>query len=227
MLIALHKQILPDLLPVAPHVNYRLPAYDLDAFLIEVELLLDWYLPYRHAPSLVDRRRAEFLALWRDALQPAVDALETWVLRDFHSPNLIWLPDRRGIACLGLLDFQDAVLGPAAYDLASLLQDARVDVPDAWETELLRNYVRARSIDDPKFDAARLCASSTPPWRRSAPPRSSAFLRGSIGATASRNILRHLPRVWNYLQRALAHPALAPLAAWYKANVPPPEASSR
>ena len=61
----------------------------------------------------------------------ALDAEPTWVLRDFHSPNLIWLPERHGIAQVGLLDFQDAVMGPAAYDLASLLQDARVDVPEA------------------------------------------------------------------------------------------------
>jgi hypothetical protein len=225
VLIALHKQILPDLLPVAPHVNYRLPVYDLDAFMIEVELLLEWYLPFRRAtPS--PNARSIYATLWRDALRPAADALETWVLRDYHSPNLLWLPDRRGIACLGLLDFQDAVLGPAAYDLASLLQDARVDVPAAWETEMLRSYVRARSIDDPKFDTEnfeRLYATL-------AAQRASKIL--GIFARLDRRdrksqYLRHLPRVWNYLQRALAHPALAPLADWYKAHVPAPEASSK
>jgi aminoglycoside/choline kinase family phosphotransferase len=74
--------------------------------------------------------RADYVALWRDALVVALDAAPTWVLRDFHSPNLIWLPDRQGVAQVGLLDFQDAMMGPPAYDVASLLQDARVDVPE-------------------------------------------------------------------------------------------------
>ena len=221
VLIALHKQILPEHLPVAPHVTYHLPSYDMDAFMIEVELLLDWYLPFRDA-VLTDEARARYLSLWRDALQPAVAARDTWVLRDFHSPNLLWLPERRGIACVGLLDFQDAVIGPAAYDLASLLQDARVDVPEAWEIELLGSYSRARSIDNKLFDVphfARLYATM-------AAQRASKIL-GIFARLNKRDhkpqYLRHLPRVWRYLQRTLAHPALAPLADWYHVHVPAPE----
>jgi tRNA threonylcarbamoyl adenosine modification protein YjeE len=220
VLIALHKQILPDLLPVAPHVDYRLPAYDLDAFLIEVELLPEWYLPFRNR-EISQEARAEYMALWRDLLMPASTAHETWVLRDFHSPNLIWLPQRRGIACMGILDFQDAVIGPAAYDLASLLQDARVDVPEAWEMEMLSMYIRARKIDDPAFDMARFALL----YATMAAQRASKIL-GIFARLDKRDgkpqYLRHLPRVWAYLQRALAHPALAPLADWYKVNVPPP-----
>ena len=84
--------------------------------------------------------------------QPVLDAPPTWVLRDFHSPNLLWLPDRKEIARLGVLDFQDAVMGPPAYDLASLLQDARVDVPEAVEVPLLGRYVRQRRTADADFD---------------------------------------------------------------------------
>ena len=69
--------------------------------------------------------------LWLAALKPAMEGQQTWVLRDFHSPNLIWLPDRDGYRRVGLLDFQDTVIGPTGYDVASLLQDARVDVPEA------------------------------------------------------------------------------------------------
>jgi aminoglycoside/choline kinase family phosphotransferase len=222
VLISLHKQILPDWLAVAPRVEYQLPSYDTDAFLIEAELLIDWYLPYRRAP-VAGAKRTAFTALWRDALAPAVEALDTWVLRDFHSPNLIWLPERRGIACIGILDFQDAVLGPAAYDLASLLQDARVDVPEAWEIDLIGTYVRARSIDDPNFDVGRFAQL----YATMAAQRATKIL--GIFARLDRRdgkpqYLRHLPRVWNYLQRSLAHPALAPLAAWYKADVPAPDA---
>ena len=77
--------------------------------------------------------RAEFIALWRDALSYAGTVTPTWVLRDYHSPNLLWLPERQGMARIGLIDFQDALLGPPAYDLVSLLQDARVDVPERGE----------------------------------------------------------------------------------------------
>ena len=144
------------------------------------------------------------------------------MLRDFHSPNLLWLPDRAGIARLGLLDFQDALMGPPAYDLASLLQDARVDVPEEMEIELLGRYVRARREADEEFDIAGFVRL----YSTLAAQRASKIL--GIFARLDRRdgkpqYLRHLPRVWNYLQRSLAHPALAPLDAWYKANVPPPE----
>ena len=88
---SLHRRRLPETLPVAPHLDYRLPPYDIDAFLIEAELLLDWYLPSVGAPPTDDARDA-FVALWREALRPALEAPPTWVLRDYHSPNLLWLP---------------------------------------------------------------------------------------------------------------------------------------
>jgi hypothetical protein len=221
VLIALHKLALPDTLPVAPTIDHRIPPYDLDALLIEAELLPDWYLPYRGAP-LTATERETYLALWREALAPVLDMRPTWVLRDFHSPNLLWLPDRAGIARLGLLDFQDALTGPAAYDLASLLQDARVDVPDEIEIELLGRYVRARREAEPDFDVADFVRL----YSTLAAQRASKIL--GIFARLDRRdgkpqYLRHLPRVWNYLQRSLAHAALSPLEAWYQVNVPPPE----
>ena len=153
MLVALHGQHLPEVLPVAPHVQHKLPRYDLDAMLMEAELLLDWYLPSLGA-RISDAARTVYVAMWREALQGVIDSDLTWVLRDFHSPNLMWLPDRDGVARIGLLDFQDAVLGPAAYDLASLLQDARVDVPDTMEVSLLGRYVQKRREAQPGFDSA-------------------------------------------------------------------------
>jgi hypothetical protein len=221
VLIALHKLTLPDTLPVAPTIDHRIPPYDLDALLIEVELLPDWYLPYRGAPPTAAERES-YLALWREALAPVLDMRPTWVLRDFHSPNLLWLPDRAGIARIGLLDFQDALMGPAAYDLASLLQDARVDVPDEMEIELLGRYVRARRDAEPDFDIADFVRL----YSTLAAQRASKIL--GIFARLDRRdgkpqYLRHLPRVWNYLRRSLAHAALSPLEAWYQVNVPPPE----
>ncbi|MEP7031636.1 MAG: phosphotransferase, partial [Pseudolabrys sp.] len=153
------------------------------------------------------------------ALLPVVDAAPTWVLRDFHSPNLLWLPAREGIARIGLLDFQDAVMGSPAYDLASLLQDARVDVPELMEISLLSRYSRARLKGDAEFDAPGFVRN----YATLAAQRASKIL-GIFARLEKRDgkpqYLRHLPRVWAYLQRALAHPSLAPLAGWYRLNVP-------
>jgi N-acetylmuramate 1-kinase len=218
VLLHLHDRLQPDVLPVAPKVEYRIPAYDMDAFLIEAELLLDWYLP-RLGTAATDEMRASFQALWREALQGAIDATPTLVLRDYHSPNLLWLPNRQDIARIGLLDFQDAVMGPPAYDVASLLQDARVDVPEATEVALLGRYVRSRRARDPEFDGAQFIKM----YVTLAAQRASKVL-GIFARLDQRDrkpqYLRHIPRVWTYLQRSLAHPSLAPLNEWYNRHVP-------
>jgi N-acetylmuramate 1-kinase len=221
LLVSLHRRKLPEMLAVAPHLDYRLPHYDMEAFLIEAELLLDWYLAGAD-DAATNSAREEFVALWRTALAPAVAAPATWVLRDYHSPNLLWLPERDDVARIGLLDFQDALIGPAAYDVASLLQDARVDVPEALEMALLGRYVRAR-LPDQRFDAAAFAQL----YATLAAQRATKIL--GIFARLDRRdgkpqYLRHVPRLLGYLQRSLAHPALAPLKAWYAANVPSKDA---
>ena len=217
VLVSLHRRRLPETLPVAPRRDYRIPRYDMAAFLIEAELLLDWYLVSVDAVPADDARES-FSALWRDALEPAVSAAPTWVLRDYHSPNLMWLPDREDVARIGILDFQDMLLGPGAYDVASLLQDARVDVPEELELALLSHYARAR-LPDARFDAADFAQL----YATMAAQRATKIL--GIFARLNRRdgkpqYLRHIPRLLGYLQRSLAHPALAPLRAWYAANVP-------
>lgn len=221
VLAALHRAPAPEVLPAAPRVDHRLPTYDRDAFLIEAELLLDWYIPHRGG-TVSDEARQQFLSLWRAALTRAATGPVHWVLRDFHSPNLLWLPDRNGIARVGLLDFQDAMMGPPAYDVASLLQDARVDVPETLEFALLGRYAQARQTDDPHFNLANFVAL----YALMAAQRATKIL--GIFARLDRRdrkpqYLRHLPRVWRYLRRSLAQPTLAPLKAWYDAHVPAPE----
>jgi N-acetylmuramate 1-kinase len=217
VLLALHRLELPPQVPVAPGVDHTLPRYDLGALLIEAELLPDWFLP-RLQVRLTSHPRAEYVSLWREALAPALNAPTTWLLRDFHSPNLMWLPDRAGIQRIGLLDFQDAVIGPGAYDVASLLQDARVDVPEMMELSLLSRYTRAR-LNDPGFDPAEFARL----YATMGAQRASKIL-GIFARLDKRDgkpqYLRHMPRVWTYLQRSLAHPALADLRAWYAAHVP-------
>ena len=132
----------------------------------------------------------------------------------------MWLSDREDVARIGVLDFQDALIGPPAYDVASLLQDARVDVPELMEVALLSRYVRARRSDNPNFDVAAF----TQLYSTLAAQRATKIL--GIFARLNRRdgkpqYLRHMPRIWNYLQRSLSHPALKPLKGWYDANVPP------
>jgi hypothetical protein len=219
LLAELHSETLQSVVPVEPGVEYQIPQYDMDAFLIEVELLLDWYLPKLDV-KISDTKRGAYRSLWREALLPVTEDEQTWVLRDFHSPNLIWLPEREGTARVGLLDFQDAVLGPPAYDVASLLQDARVDVPESLEIALLTRYTRARRAAYPPFDAPNFARA----YATLAAQRASKIL-GIFARLERRDgkpqYLRHLPRIWGYLQRSLAHPALKPLAGWYRTNVPP------
>jgi hypothetical protein len=219
MLAALHGQSLPDTLPL-PQEDYAIPAFDTAAMLIEVSLMPEWYLPDRGA-SASDELRREFIAMWRRLLDGVAGEPRTWVLRDYHSPNLIWLEERSEIARVGVIDFQDTVRGPAAYDLVSLLQDARIDVPEALELALFGRYIKTRLAADSTFDVAafaRLYAVMS--------AQRNTRLLGTFARLNRRDgkphYLRHQPRIWTYLARSLAHPSLADVHAWYQTNVPPP-----
>jgi N-acetylmuramate 1-kinase len=220
MLAALHRNMLPEVLPLAPQITYAIPVFDTDALLVEAGLMLEWYLPDRGAEPN-DDLRAEFVRMWRDLLGKPAAAPRTWVLRDFHSPNLIWLGDRSDTSRVGLIDFQDAVLGPAAYDLVSLLQDARIDVPEPLELALLARYIKARRAADDSFDPAGFAEL----YAIMSAQRNTRLL-GTFARLNRRDgkpqYLRHQPRIWTYLTRSLAHPALARFREWYSAHVPPP-----
>jgi aminoglycoside/choline kinase family phosphotransferase len=211
---------LPDILPLTPLVSYAIPAFDTDALLVEIGLMPEWYLPDRGV-ELSHDVHAEFTAMWRDLLRKPAALTRTWALRDFHSPNLIWLDQRADIAKVGIIDFQDTVLGPPAYDLASLLQDARLDVPEPLELALLTRYIKARRASDDGFDPAEFAEI----YAIMSAQRNTKLL--GIFARLNRrdgkpHYLRHLPRIWTYLNRSLAHPTLSGLRQWYSANVPPP-----
>ncbi len=222
MLAALHRVALPFILPLAPGLTYAIPTFDTDALLVEAGLMLEWYLPDRGVEP-TNKMRDEFVTMWRDLLSKPAAAARTWVIRDFHSPNLIWLDQRSGIAKVGIIDFQDAVLGPAAYDLVSLAQDARIDVPEQLELALLVRYIKARRAADDTFDPAGFAAL----YAIMSAQRNTRLL-GTFARLNRRDgkpqYLRHQPRLWTYLNRSLAHPLLAPVRAWYSAHVPPPAA---
>jgi len=163
--------------------------------------------------------RATFINLWRQALVEVASAPPTWTLRDYHSPNLIWLPEREGLARIGIIDFQDCVLGHPAYDLASLGQDARVTVPDDLELKLLATYAQRRRAADPDFDMAGFVRAYSILAAQRATKIVGIFARLNQ-RDGKPGYLRHLPRVENYLRKSLRHPALAEIKAWSQANLP-------
>jgi len=189
---------------------------------VEIGLMVEWYLPDRNAP-LSDEKRAEFFAMWRELLKKPLAAPKTWVIRDFHSPNLIWRAKRSGIARVGIIDFQDAVLGPSAYDVVSLAQDARVDIPEAVEIGLLSRYVLGRRSHNADFDATEFAATYAVMSAQRNTRLMGLFSRLKL-RDGKPHYLRHQPRIWGYLSRSLAHPSLQAIAAWYAAHVQPPGA---
>jgi len=220
VLLAMASEPTPPLLPIEGHAPYRLPPYDAEALLTEALLLTDWYWPALHGRPTPEEVRNVYVGLWRPLLEQAAAADNTLILRDYHSPNLMWLPERAGLQQIGILDFQDALQGPAAYDLVSLLQDARLDVPEALEAKLLARYCAARSASDQQFSSDQFGVL----YATLGAQRNSKIL-GIFARLAKRDgkrgYLAHIPRVARYLKRNLAHPALGPLSDWYTRELPP------
>lgn len=206
-------------LPVHDGTTYDLPPMDHGALRIETELLLDWYWPASHGKPCPGEVRAQFNAIWNAIFERLDREPKGWVLRDYHSPNLIYLPERAAPRTVGIIDFQDALLGPHAYDLVSLLQDARLDVPAALEAELLEHYIARVNADDPSFDAAgfRFAYAALGVQRNT---KILGIFARLAKRDAKRAYLAHIPRIWGYLGRGLAHAELAPLAAWYDRHFP-------
>lgn len=188
-----------------------LPVHGLEQWLEELNLFTDWYCP---AVDLsVDRQG--FVAAWKDVLEPvAGDGLgPVTVLRDYHAENVMLVRDRKGVAHFGLLDFQDALAGHPAYDLASVLEDARRDVSPQIERDMIDRYVSATGSGQ-GFERAywtlaaqrntRILGVFTRLWKRDNKPHYTAFQ----------------PRMWGLLERDLEQPGLKSVRDWFDRNVP-------
>ena len=196
-----------------------LPRYDPDWMLSDAALFLETAIGDEVEPAMA----AEFEAAWRGPLEEATQGPAVLCLRDFHAGNLMWLAARgdggygtSGVGRIGLLDFQDARLGPAAYDLVSLLQDARRDLGAGLEAAMVARYLGASpDLDENLFRAAYAILGAQRAVR----------IIGVFHRLARRDgkpaYLAHLPRVWRHLDANLAHPALAPVRAWFERWVPP------
>ncbi|WP_394888375.1 tRNA (adenosine(37)-N6)-threonylcarbamoyltransferase complex ATPase subunit type 1 TsaE [Mesorhizobium sp. AaZ16] len=216
LLAAMHGRKWPSRMEAAPGVTHTVPPFDRAAMMIEADLLVDWYIPFLTGKPANDEIRSGYHDAWSQVFDLMERAEKTLMLRDFHSPNLIWRGERRGHDRIGVLDFQDALIGPSAYDLASLAMDARVTVPPEIERSTYDAYVAARRSAGP-FDEAGFSEA----YAATAAQRNSKIL-GIFVRLKERDgkpdYLRHLPRIRDYLGRALAHPALAGLKDFYRRN---------
>ncbi|WP_119421234.1 tRNA (adenosine(37)-N6)-threonylcarbamoyltransferase complex ATPase subunit type 1 TsaE [Desertibaculum subflavum] len=205
VLVALHRHPAPA----------DLPTYGGELLLEAPELIVDWYLPARDGRPTPEPVRAAFRAAWSQVLPLVGRFPPVLTLRDYHADNLMWLPEREGVRRVGLLDFQDALIGSPAYDLVSLLQDVRREVSAALEEAMIRRYLDATRLDEAMFREtyavvgafrnARITGLWPRLWKRDGRPR----------------YLRFRPRTWAVLERDLAHPALAPVRAWFDREMPP------
>ncbi|ABC63103.1 aminoglycoside phosphotransferase family protein [Erythrobacter litoralis] len=188
------------------------PAYDLATYVREAKLLTEWYTPTMG----LDVDAAQYEAAWHAALAPLLErqGKGVTVLRDYHAENIMLLdPSEDGSGEQGLIDFQDALAGHPAYDLVSLLQDARRDVAPALEAQMLERYKAQVDVGE-HFDAdyallgaqrnAKIVGIFTRLYKRDGKPR----------------YLDFIPRVWEAMERDLKHPALGPVAEWFATNIP-------
>ena len=188
------------------------PAYDMAVYQREAGLFTEWFC--RVAGIEVDE--AGFVAAWDEALAPVIAEQQpgVTVLRDYHAENIMMLrPSGDGTGEQGLIDFQDALVGHPAYDLVSLLQDARRDVSPQLEQAMLDQYTAEMQ---PDWDVAASYAVLG--------AQRNAKIVGIFTRLSERDgkprYLSMIPRVWEAMERDLAHPALAPVAGWFDANVP-------
>jgi len=206
-LIALHRH--PDATAI------DLPPYDVEALELEADLLVEWFLPAITGTPTSAAMTAEYRALWRRLYPLADHQPATLVLRDYHVDNLMALTGREGIRACGLLDFQDALIGSPAYDLVSLVADARRDVSPTVRAAMTDAYCAAfPALDRDRFDAAAAMLSA----------QRNCKIIGIFTRLMARDskpvYLKHIPRVWRLLEADLEHPDLSPMKQWIDTVIP-------
>lgn len=208
----------PQMVPVRQGRDHPIEAYDASAMLIEADLLPSWYWPHMTGQALSDDIHDAFTGVWQN-LFPTLDTTHpVWTLRDYHSPNLMWMPQRSGLRRVGLIDTQDCVMGNAAYDLVSLLQDARVDIDFGFAGDLFEYYCEQRSTDK-NFDRKVLERDFAILGAQRATKILGIFARLNK-RDGKPGYLKHIPRVQRYLARNLQHPELAALKDWHDRYLP-------
>lgn len=194
---------------------WPLPVYDDLALRTGADVFLDWWPAFARRPAFDTAARAEWEALWAPVRARGEAGASAFTHRDYHAENLLWLDGRAGAARVGLLDFQDAVRGHPAWDLLSLLQDARRDVDPALEAAMIDRHLAARpGVDADAFrrDYAALAALNA--------ARVLGVFSRLVARDGKGRYARFTPRMWAHLARDLAHPDLAALRAWFDRHAP-------
>jgi tRNA threonylcarbamoyl adenosine modification protein YjeE len=215
LLAYLHGYAWPDETPLPDSTRYRLPPYDREALLIEISLFPDWFGGQGGEPAFPNDHRDEFLGEWSKILDLIEGEDTTWTLRDFHSPNILWQEGANDIARVGIIDFQDALIGHPAYDVASLAQDARVPLTETDEAQLKARYIAQRTSADPKFDIPTFQRAYSILGLQRATKVLGIFTRLAL-AEGKPGYQRHRARLKALIRRNLAEPVLSPLRLWYE-----------
>lgn len=188
-----------------------LEAYNPEKYVNEVLLFIDWYLPIIFKEKPTKEMRNEFIKAWEQVFSHLKEVPNSLILKDFHVDNLIWLDNKEGIKKCGLLDFQDALMGPTPYDLVSLLQDVRRDISEILENDMINKYLMAfPKIDHFQFRAAYAILGAQRNTRILGTFTRLYFTMGK------KRYLDFLPRTWTLVKKDLEHVALAPVKEWFQ-----------
>lgn len=211
-LAVIHALDFPRDIPVGDNHLHRIPDFDRVAMKMEAELLIDWHIPWKLGREATAQERTSYLAIWDVLIDQLESAEKSLVMRDFHSPNILWRADKAGLDRVGLIDFQDAMIGPSAYDLASLAQDARVTIERPLMDTLIASYLCARhahgAFDEATFrrDFAIMAAQRN--------CKLAGLWFRLLKRDGKPGYMQHMPRTLTYLSIAFEHEALAPLKDW-------------
>jgi tRNA threonylcarbamoyl adenosine modification protein YjeE len=217
-----HKLPVPDKLDIGNGEVHVVPSFERSTLKFECEVLLDWHIPWRRGEPVGEAERTEYLAIWDHLIDELQNVEKQLVLRDYHSPNLIWLRERTGFDRIGIIDFQDAIIGPSSYDVMALSQDARVTVPRDLRDRLIDIYVDAREKTGP-FDRDLFAKSYAIMSAQRACRLNGLWVR-LMNRDHLPGYMRHMPRTLWHLTMSFEHPVTAPLRDWCKkAGIPTAE----
>lgn len=218
ILAKMHGYSWPESALLPDGSTHKLAHFDQTVFEIEISLLQEWYAPHVAKTTFSDQAQTDYKAIWQKLFDIVSSGEKSWFLRDYHSPNLMWRPLEQGDERIGIIDYQDALIGPSAYDVASLCQDARYTVSGEMEEHLKARYINARQNQNRAFDVEAF-------------ERDYAIIAAERGTRllglwprlkyrdGKDHYMAHMPRTKEYLHRAFMHPILQDLKLWYADNL--------